>query len=288
MPKCHGGADDPVTSTEAVLAIGGLGGSGTRVIAHALRRAGFFIGADLNGAEDNLWFTLLFKRDGLLSWDDHELEEWIDIFLRRMEGRLQLDERTTALISSLAQERPRHTRSWLEARVQSFLSGAGHADRRRWGWKEPNTHLIASTILRLRPDIKFIHVTRHGLDMAHSSNQNQARLWGSTILGRPYEDSPRFHLRYWCAITRRAHSLRNGWPDRVLLLDYDALCREPMVEFARLADFADHPLGGELLGEITALVRPPQDPPRWMTGGLALFDPQDVAFVQECGYSVGG
>ena len=34
-------------------AIGGLGGSGTRVATSALRSAGYFMGKDLNGAEDN-------------------------------------------------------------------------------------------------------------------------------------------------------------------------------------------------------------------------------------------
>lgn len=44
------------------VAIGGVGGSGTRVFAEILRGFGFYIGDCLNGALDNLWFTLLCKR----------------------------------------------------------------------------------------------------------------------------------------------------------------------------------------------------------------------------------
>ena len=47
---------------ERITAIGGLGGSGTRVFAAMLRHAGVYIGDDLNGPLDNLWFTVLFKR----------------------------------------------------------------------------------------------------------------------------------------------------------------------------------------------------------------------------------
>ena len=44
------------------LVIGGLGGSGTRVVADILLAQGWYLGQDLNRAKDNLLFTLLFKR----------------------------------------------------------------------------------------------------------------------------------------------------------------------------------------------------------------------------------
>ncbi len=42
--------------------IGGVGGSGTRVIAELLSKIGYYIGNDLNNASDNLLYTLIFKR----------------------------------------------------------------------------------------------------------------------------------------------------------------------------------------------------------------------------------
>ena len=44
------------------VVIGGVGGSGTRVVAEIIKRLGFYIGDDLDSANDNLWFLLLFKR----------------------------------------------------------------------------------------------------------------------------------------------------------------------------------------------------------------------------------
>ena len=44
------------------IVIGGVGGSGTRVLAEILRSLDIFIGNDLNESLDNLTYTLLFKR----------------------------------------------------------------------------------------------------------------------------------------------------------------------------------------------------------------------------------
>src|SRR6266550_6138718 len=49
------------------VAIGGVGGSGTRLVAEILRHLGYYMGRDLNEASDNLWFTLLFRRTELLN-----------------------------------------------------------------------------------------------------------------------------------------------------------------------------------------------------------------------------
>ena len=49
------------------VAIGGIGGSGTRLIAQCLKELGFYLGGDLNQANDNLWFVLLFNLENVLS-----------------------------------------------------------------------------------------------------------------------------------------------------------------------------------------------------------------------------
>ena len=48
------------------VVVGGVGGSGTRVVEQMLRQLGVYTGADLNSAGDNRWFTLLCK---LPRWD---------------------------------------------------------------------------------------------------------------------------------------------------------------------------------------------------------------------------
>ena len=52
------------------VAIGGVGGSGTRLIAQLLMELGVYMGSDRNDANDNLWFTLLFKRIEILFASD--------------------------------------------------------------------------------------------------------------------------------------------------------------------------------------------------------------------------
>lgn len=66
------------------VVIGGVGGSGTRLIAECVKKLGFFIGNDLNDAFDNLWFTLLFKRREILSLSDAEFNQLVDILVKGM------------------------------------------------------------------------------------------------------------------------------------------------------------------------------------------------------------
>jgi hypothetical protein len=55
-----------MTNQPHMVAIGGVGGSGTRLGAALLQVLGYYIGDDLNESLDNLWFTLLFKRRSIL------------------------------------------------------------------------------------------------------------------------------------------------------------------------------------------------------------------------------
>ena len=88
----HERGADPVPTKVGPCAIGGLGGSGTRVVAQILRDVGIFMGTDLNGANDNLWFTLLFKRPKILTISDGEFNSWVRLFADRMSGDLEIDD----------------------------------------------------------------------------------------------------------------------------------------------------------------------------------------------------
>src|SRR5690625_1809266 len=68
------------------VAIGALGGSGTRMIAQFLRDAGYYLGDDLNTANDNLWFTLLFRRRDILIEPRCSFDDIARLFFRRMRG----------------------------------------------------------------------------------------------------------------------------------------------------------------------------------------------------------
>ena len=70
---------------QAPIAIGGVGGSGTRVIASILKEVGIYIGGDLNHANDNLWFTLLFKHRDALNLNNTEFNKRLAIFEAAMD-----------------------------------------------------------------------------------------------------------------------------------------------------------------------------------------------------------
>ncbi len=63
---------DLLKNTPPPVVIGGVGGSGTRLIAQILKDLGYFMGNDLNEANDNLLFPLLFKRIEILSSSEEE------------------------------------------------------------------------------------------------------------------------------------------------------------------------------------------------------------------------
>ena len=68
-------------------------------------------------------------------------------------------------LHSLAKSpRPNLPVDWLAWRVKVLLDQAPAEPRPRWGWKEPNTHIVLPQILKLAPGLKYIHVVRHGLD----------------------------------------------------------------------------------------------------------------------------
>ena len=75
--------DCPSLSDAAPVVVGGVGGSGTRVIAQLLQSLDFDMGSDLNESLDDLSFTALFKRPSLWPIDQHlpQLEEALDVYL---------------------------------------------------------------------------------------------------------------------------------------------------------------------------------------------------------------
>lgn len=261
----------------APVAVGGVGGSGTRLVSLLLRQAGVHIGDDLNDALDTLWFTLLFKRREILECDDAEFGLLVETLVAALAGGRGLDPAMEARVRDLARDaRPQHSAPWLRARCESLLAAAGQPARPgAWGWKEPNTHVVIERLWRWLPDLRYVHVVRNGIDMAYSRNQNQLALWGSDMPGSNEPATPRRSLAYWCLVHRRMQRLLAENPQRMLWLDYDALCREPRREAARLCRFLHCDM---------AAVMPVLDQIRTPAArdniDLAELDPRDVEYAR--------
>lgn len=288
------GASSDLKTVQPV-AVGGIGGSGTRLIAEILRRAGLYMGGDLNETNDTLWFTLLFKRTELLG-NDAEFARGLDVFVRAMCGTGEIAAEDQEWLAGLAQhDRLQHDASWLRERANTLLAAlasrnAGDKDRprTRWGWKEPNTHIFLDKLQSSIPRLEYIHVMRNGLDMAFSSNQNQPQMWGPCFVrDMPFEPSPRYSLKYWCLMQKRAIHLGQAMGARFLLLNYDAFCDAPREGLETLLRFLGCRVDEGEFEKLAGLVQEPSTRGRFKRHALDEFDAEDVAYVASLGYETG-
>jgi len=229
------------------LAVGGLGGSGTRVFASLLMQGGVDIGTCLNAALDNRWFTVLFKREDWtrLGAAVDEVDVAIDLFCRAMKVGLagNVSDGEEELIRSLGALLP-PTGNWRTgARTSDAIDLLGSTGREapgsRWGWKEPNTHLFLPRLAQALPTLRYIHVVRDPLDMAFSGNRWQLRHWGQ-LFGVADDGSPEpvRQTRYWIEANRRALEVgQESMSGRFLAVSYEEFCRHPEELAPRLLRF---------------------------------------------------
>lgn len=275
-----------VGSGIAPVAIGGLGGSGTRLVAHILKQLGFYLGDDLNGAYDNLWFTLLFKRTEVLSVAPKEFDELVSIFINGMVKKNIFTEDQINIIQTLASTgRPQHSMDWLRDRSVSLLATQNaFVSNGAWGWKEPNTHIIVNKLHESLPGMKYIHVVRNGLDMSYSSNQNQLMLWGHNFMGPNVHLSPYFSLKYWHLANKRILKLGKSMGTRFLFLNYDRLCLNPVNSLNILLNFLDANVSKTNFASLLNLVQPPTSIGRFKKYGINHFNPIDIEFAKSIGF----
>jgi len=228
------------------IGIGGVGGSGTRVVAELVRALGTDLGTDLNGPLDNLSFTLLFKRPhrfghtgGLVDPDDavamaaartfeavmthggvtparlaHVARAVVDVGLHRVRGDVfEPHDRDAARVrTSIALGRARHAL----AAMASHQPPAPVA----WGFKEPNSFVFLPVLFEHFAGLRYVHVVRNGLDMAYGANDAQVRNWSHLYGLRPGsgpELSATDRLRYWARANTAAADFLDGRPSGLVL-----------------------------------------------------------------------
>ena len=270
------------------IAIGGVGGSGTRLIAAIVKSLGYYIGSDLNQANDNLWFTLFFVRRTLFPnlHNRAEIDECIRIFSSVLSGRETLSKVDLDFIDSLAvHDRTRLPAYWLQKRVDTFEKASRSTHNRVWAWKEPNTHIFMEQFLRSNPSLRYIHVMRNGLDMAYSRNQNQLFRWGAKLLGQDIAATPSASLKYWCAVHRRIQNLMQRFEDRIMLLNFDRLCLAPEQELPKLLNFLNTTCSLSQTVQLRTLIGRPSSMGRYRQYGLSGFETCDLQTLSEFGFT---
>lgn len=283
------------------VAIGGVGGSGTRVVAEILKRVGLYIGSDLNPSNDNLWFTLLLKRP---AWfiknsvkDETEIYRGLSIFEKAMNGQpvtgmsdLLFIFHATIDIALRGHDHLHSGRGiWAFKRAMNMLKTrrCRFSARAAWGWKEPNTHIFIKYLAGHFKQIKYIHVIRHGLDMAYSSNQAQLFNWGR-LFGVVTDSSiplPKASLQYWIKANKQAIDLgRRLLGKRFLLLNFERLCLNPAYEIDRLLDFLEIGIGSVDIESLVALPRTPKSSGRYKNHDISVFSDEEIVAVKALGF----
>ena len=271
------------------IAIGGLGGSGTRVVAAILRDAGVDIGPHLNQSLDNLFFSNLLKDPNwLAAADDDEIAARLALF-GRCTGGLPPERRDVLDYWRAARRNPTPGtgKPGYGRLLSSRISGRTEG---RWGWKEPNTHIYLAHLPGTFPGIRYVHVLRDPLDMAFSSNLQQLTNWGrryGVVKPDAPEDVPKAQLRFSLeanfAAVDRARSMLG---DRCHVLRFEALCDDPGGETERLLRFAGIEADPATTEKLAGQVQRPQTAGRHEQFDNSWVRDDDIRRIRELGYEV--
>jgi hypothetical protein len=272
------------------VAVGALGGSGTRVFARVLMGMGYYLGSWRTEADDNLLVSEMLKDPEAAAPGRYDQARNVARFVRTMQGGLP----GPADVAMVAEARrvcgkaagPRQVAAvW--RRVWQVAWGARQGRHIGWGWKEPFSHLFLDEFARQVPDLHYVHVIRHGLDMAFSANRAQLHSFGPRFdvrMPADPRDVPVAQLRLWVATTR--HVLDVGpklFGDRFLLMRYDDLVTSPEAEIRRLGDF----LGIEgVPAEELAQGIEPTSIGRYRSEDLSAFPAELLAQVEAQGFTI--
>jgi hypothetical protein len=283
------------------VAIGGVGGSGTRIVASIIMRLGFYMGKHLNHAKDNLWFSLLIRRPSLVnSADKTEVFKALSIFERAMTGRLRPQRDDLSFIVRAVFDGLFH-KNFLyglypqyylirPALTMMFCNRVDLSDYIGWGWKEPNTHLILDKLAEYFGDLKYIHVLRHGLDIAYGKSKGQLELFGD-FFGIPMPNSPHLRpkamLQYWIKANERAVRIGEQMlDDRFLLLNWDDLCIWPQRGLERILDFLGVVCDRDRVIELSNMIKRPKSIGRYRKHDITIFSREEIEAVRKFGFEV--
>ena len=202
------------SSAPPPVVIGATGGSGTRVMAQVLRKAGWFLGNRVHpDNEDSVpigWF----------------LTKW----LKRLKDFPNVDSHTVA-----------GARRDFERMLYLHRRGI-YSPVARWGWKNPRSLWLIPFLTARFPELKFIHMIRDARDMMLSENIYFLRQNGHWLLGPDWWKNPEAaQLELWRASNERALEFARHLGDRYHIVRYEDLCRKPADTVSAVMAFLGQP-----------------------------------------------
>ena len=193
------------------IVVGGLGGSGTRLVAGLLREMTVNMGEHVNISEDAMHFVELYSG-------------FIAPYLR---------DRSMPI--------PRFQERLLSAIQAHRLSMTDEA----WGWKNPRSMHLLPILDQCIPNLNYIHVIRHGFEMASSSNTNQLEQYQTHLLDAEQTALP-LELRallFWEAANQSAADYGlSHMGDRYCLLRFEDICTDAASAMQPIAERLELPL----------------------------------------------
>ena len=279
------------------VAIGGVGGSGTRVIAAIVESLGFDPGANLNRPRDDLTFTVLFKRPdaypgvvGLIPADHPAAVAATRVFASvRSGGRRPIAEvvpmvrasvslpsnsRGTGLTMSVADVNRRIRR----LRRLPTVFRRRPADAGPWMWKEPNTLFFLPTLFGQIAGLRYVHVVRNGLSMATSSNNFQLTNWSYLFDIAPGGRDDVRQLVYWARANLAVTDFLDDRPE-ALVVSHEQTVTDPDAVAEEISSFLGAPVTDRTRRVIEG-VRAPSDFGRTFDVPGDVLSPDEVADVR--------
>ncbi|MFC4075843.1 sulfotransferase [Salinithrix halophila] len=243
----------PMKRLPGPVAIGGVGGSGTRVVAELLKQLGFYMGSE-SVEKDNISLNRKKK-----------------LFIR------------------LPRSRHRHILKEFEKGMVHRYN-VDYTPYIGWGFKAPWIHLYLKSMNKHFRSLKYIHVIRNGLDMAFSENKRQLHLWASRFnIEIPKDDKylPVAQLNYWIKVNRRSIRLGNKLlGNRFFVLNYDQLCLNPKMEIQKLIRFLELDVNETDIDSLSRIVRKPESFERYKKHDLSIFNEEHVQDVRSFGFTI--
>jgi hypothetical protein len=262
------------------IVIGGLGGSGTRAVAMAVEKLGYHCGPWLIGAHDSTLFACLLKSPALLAGRDRDKQ-----VARRLQLFVQIMRR--GLTSGDVLRQPKLARFWRQIGSPGL---EGQPDALGWLAKEPNSHLFVEDMTQLYPELRYIHVTRHPLDMAFSKNKKQLQLWGKMFGVDPdkAKSLESAQLDYWIKIQQNVSAIQGHKPGQCIILDFDEFCRNPRSVLVRTLNQLNLPYVSDSIPAAVDHVVVPASHGRWQFRNLGVFSDEQLAACRVLGWEITG
>ena len=275
------------------MGIGGMGGSGTRVVARILMETGIYLGDDLNDECDNLVFCRLFKDpEWYRAAGQMDIERRFRIFSDYMSGNRWSLSQAIGYFRSTRTKIVRDGRDFhhfLVAARKVFIPGRA---RKRWGWKEPNTQVVLDRISRCDRGFRYVHVIRHGLEMAFSGNNQQLLNWGP-LYGvyvtnkNDRTEITKKQLDYWIRVNKLVlETCREKMRGRHLVVNFNRLCANPLDEIRRLFTVTGIEWDEQLIARLAMIPKTPASTGRYLTEDLSGLTRQQMEAVRDLGFEV--